>query len=264
MLRFGYVALLLALTLPAAPAHAQEDDARPLAASEVKRRWHSRLDGQHFTARVRLEMNLAGVRETRDLLVWRDDREGGKERLLVRFEEPPDLRNVGLLYLENGNRPNDYFLYQPSTRRVRRLPESVADDDVYGIDLEFLGFGVAQTEPTEIEEILIETLRGHRTYRLTERALQKNPRFATRTTWLDAETFVPRRTEHHREGRLILVAETLEVRPVQDVPTPVRISFRRVDTERDVQLVVEHVDYRAPIPEDYFSTMALVRARTGE
>ena len=169
---------------------------------------------------------------------------------------------MGLLYLENRDRPNDYFLYQPSTRRVRRLPESVADDDVYGIDLEFLGFGVAQTEPTEIEKLSIETLDGRPAYRLVERALEKNPRFDVRTTWLDPETFVPRRTEHHRGGRLVLVAETLEVSAVQDVPTPIRISFHSIEAKRNVELVVQNVDYRAPIPEDYFSIMALVRART--
>ena len=53
-----------------------------------------------------------------------------------------------MLFLEQQTRPNDYFLYQPELRRVRRLPEAVANDDVYGIDLEFLGFGVAQSEPT--------------------------------------------------------------------------------------------------------------------
>jgi hypothetical protein len=260
MLRSGLAVLCIALGLAGA-ASAAEDDARSLSGSEVKRRWHGRLDGLHFTASVRLEMNLAGVKERRELLVWRDDRET-EERVLVRFEEPPDLRNVGLLYLENDGRPNDYFLYQPSTRRVRRLPESVASDDVYGIDLEFLGFGVAQTEPTEIEQMTMETLGGLPVYRLVERALEKNPRFDLRTTWIDPETFVPRKTEHRRGGRLVLVAETLEVSAVQDVPTPLRISFHSLEAQRDVELVVQNVDYRAPIPEDYFSIMALVRART--
>lgn len=247
--------------LGAAPAAAQVEDAAPLTAEEVKRRWHERLDGRHFTARVRLEMDLAGLREDRHLVVYRDDTDGSDERVLIRFESPPDLRNVGLLYLEHAGRPNDYFLYQPGTRRVRRLPETVADDDVYGVDLEFLGFGVAQTVPTEIGGMDVETLDGRRVYRLRERALERNPRFEERVTWIDAETFVPVRTEHLRGDETELVAETTELRTVQDVPTPARMAFRRVSGDRAVNLEVLEVDYDAPIPDDYFSVMALVRSR---
>ena len=100
-------ALLLALLLAGV---ARGDDLLPLAAEQVKQRWHSRLDGRHFTARVVLQMDLGGLRERRELRVWRDDTRGSDERLLVRFEAPADLRDVGLLYLEHPDLPNDYFL----------------------------------------------------------------------------------------------------------------------------------------------------------
>ncbi len=256
-------AVVAALAL-ALPGGARTEDALPLAAQEVKQRWHSRLDGRHFSARVRLEMQLAGLRERRELRVWRDDGEARGERLLVRFDAPPDLRDLGLLYLAHGDRPNDYFLYQPSTRRVRRLPDSVVNDDIYGIDLEFLGFGVAQTEPTEIEDLELVSLRGRQTYRLRERATRKNPRFEERTTWLDADTFVAVRTEHVRDGSVALVAEVLSFETIDGVATPLRMTFHRADGDRTVDLFVEEVDYAAPIPEDYFSVMALVRKSRGE
>jgi hypothetical protein len=240
----------------------QVEDAVPLSAKQVAERWHGRLDQRHFTARVRLEMSLAGLREQRRLLIWRDD-DGWTERVMVRFESPADLRDVGLLYLEQTGRPNDYFLYQPALRRIRRLPQSVANADVYGIDLEFLGFGVAQTEPTEIESMRMEVLEERRTYRLTERALHANPRFDERTTWIDATHFLPVRTEHRRRGRVVLIATTLETAELQGVPTPVRARFERPGGDRRVSLEVESVDYEAPIPEDYFSTLALIRSQLG-
>jgi hypothetical protein len=236
------------------------EDATPLSAEQVKQRWHSRLDKRHFRADVRLEVSLGGTREERRLVVWRDDDGQGGERVLVRFEAPPDLRNVGLLYLENTERANDYFLYQPATRRVRRLPETLANEDVYGIDLEFLGFGVAQGEPTRVESLSREETGGRASYRLTERALRPNPRFERRITWLDAETFIPLRTEHQREGRLRLVALTESVENVQGIATPRRISFERPTEGTDVRLEVVAVDYEAPIPDDYFSMLALVKA----
>ena len=254
----------LLLVLSGGPPPSAASDLAPMTPAEVKERWHSRLDGRHFAARVRLEMNMAGLRESRRLIVWRDDRDGRDERVLVRFEQPPDLRNVRLLYLEHGDQPNDYFLYQPSTRRVRRLPQSVANDDLYGVDLEFLGFGVAQTEPTEVEAVSRVFLHGRPAYRLTERARDRNSRFDRRTTWIDAENFVAVRTEHELDGREALVAEALELATIQDVPTPVHMSFRREGGKREVELYVEDVDYRSAIPDEYFSVMALVRARRGD
>ena len=236
-------------------------DAIPLDAAAVKRRWHARLDSRHFTASISLEMNLGGLRETRELSVWRDDGGGDTERVMVRFESPPDLRNVALLYLEHGEQPNDYFLYQPATRRIRRLPETVANQDVYGIDLEFLGFGVAQNEPTEIESMTRVRLKGRGTYRLVERATRSNSRFDRRSTWLDSETFLALRTEHERRGQIVMSAEVSGVREVQGVPTPIKVAFRRLDSDRAVELMVRSVDYEAEIPESYFTAMALLRSR---
>ena len=255
-------ALALVLTVPAlAPASDElELDARPLSATEVAARWHGRLDSRHFIAHITLEMQLTGLRERRELLIWRDDASAA-ERVLIRFEAPRDLRGISLLYLERSDSANEYFLYQPALRVVRRLPESIASEDVYGIDLEFLGFGGAQTEPTEIESLASESLDGRPAYRLTERAQRKNPRFDTRITWLDRESFVPLRTEHHAEGRLELVATTLETRPVQGVPTPLRMRFEHPVAGRKIELVVESVDYESAIPPEYFSTLALIRSR---
>jgi Outer membrane lipoprotein-sorting protein len=233
----------------------------PLSPNSVTERWHGRLDGMHFAARVHLSMDLPGLHEEREILVWRTDEAAGEERVLVRFIAPESVRNLGVLFLEQEGRSNDYFLYQPSFHRVRRLPETVANDDVYGIDLEFLGFGVAQSEPTELESMATETLDGHKTYRVEERALRKNPRFETRTTWLDAETFIPVRTEQHRRGSLRLSAKTTEIRAVQGVPTPMRIDFENHQDHRKVSMRVAEVDYRGAIPDEYFSTLALVRAK---
>ncbi len=235
-------------------------DAVPLDASQVKRSWHARLDSRHFSAEIALEMHLGGLEETRELRVWRDDVGTESERIMVRFESPPDLRNVALLYMEHADLPNDYFLYQPSIRRIRRLPETIANDDVYGIDLEFLGFGVAQSEPTEIDSMSRVILNGVSTYKLVERATRSNPRFDRRSTWLDRDTFVALRTEHERAGRLVMIAQVRDVQWIQGVPTPMLVDFERLDTKRRVQLRVHRVDYERAIPESYFTAMALLRS----
>jgi hypothetical protein len=208
-----------------------------------------------------MEMVLAGLVERRRMTVIRDDIDGEQERVMIRFDEPEDLRGLGLLYLEHPGRPNDYFIYQPITRRIRRMPSTVADDDVYGVDLEFLGFGVAQSEPTEIRSMRRERIRDRAAYRLEERALEQNPRFEERTTWIDAESFVLLRTEHRRRGKTVLVAETRRLEAVQGVATPLEMYFEKTAERRQVTLLIDQVEYEQEIPEADFSVLNLMKSR---
>jgi Outer membrane lipoprotein-sorting protein len=254
----GSAACAVAVSL-ALGARASED-AVPLSPDAVRQNWHSRLAGRHFTAVVHLSMEMGGLHEERELRVWRTDEAVGAERVMVRFTQPESVRNVGVLFLEQQGRPNDYFLYQPELKRVRRLPEQIANDDVYGIDLEFLGFGVAQSEPTEIVSMKRESLEGRKAYLLEEKALRENPRFDRRLTWIDAETWIPMRTEQYRMGKKRLVARTVEIRPMHGIETPLRMEFENELDKRKVSLRVADVDYEVAIPDEYFSTLALVRA----
>jgi len=248
--------LVLGVALLAGSAGAQQVELSP---AELQARWHGRLDARHFTARLRLEMQLHGMDEIRELTVYRLDDHG--ERVLLRFERPPDLRDVRLLYREVPGRSNEYFLYAPSTRRVRRLPPLVADDDLYGVDLEYLGFGTSEVTPTEVVAMQREPLDGRSVYRLEERARGDHPRFDARLTWLDATTFIPLRQELRRAGKLVLRAETLAVREIQGIPTPIEMSFVRPDEQNAVRLHFNGVDYETPLGEEVFAILNLTRRR---
>jgi hypothetical protein len=249
------VAALLAL---AARAQAVSGTGQ-LSPEDVRKNWLSRLDGLHFSATVGLIVDRHGKREERRLSVWRDDLGPHRERVMARFDEPPDMRGLSLLYLENPDRPNDYFLYQPALHRVRRIAEALAREDVYGIDLEYLGFGLAQSQPTRADSVSTDSTSGHPTLRLVEHALDSNQRFDRRVTWLDPGTFIPVRTVHYRGESEVLRGRTEDVRTIQGTPTPMRIVFEKIAPSETVTMEVTAIDYTTPIPEVYFSTLALLK-----
>ncbi len=260
--RSAGLALMCWLTAPSLIC--AQEDAVPISREEVWERWHSRLDGKHFTARVRMDVDLAGLIEERRLTIHRDDEDGRAERLLIQFDAPESLRNLGLLYFEQLGRPNDYFLYRPAVRRVRRLQQSAITNNLYGVDPEFLGFGIAETEPTWIQSMQRVRLNGHDAYRLVEKASSSNPRFEERTVWIDRENYIPLRTEHRLNSKRVLTAETIEIRSVQGVPTPMRMRFERPLDGVRVELVVERVDYEKPISEDVFSVFTLMKSQRAQ
>lgn len=226
----------------------------------VRHAWRSRLDGRHFDARIRLVIHQQDRSDgERRLRVWRDDRGDAGERLLARFHEPYDLRGVAVLYLEQPDRVNDYFLFRPTLNKVRRVPEGLTREDLYGLDLEFLGFDVAGNEPTVIEGVKEVKLDGRDCLSLTERAQTPNPRFDRRTVWLDAVSFIPLRSEYQIDGATTVIGRTLEVRDIQGVPTPIHTRFERPAEGHTVDLHIDTIDYEAEIGSNTFSTLELTK-----
>lgn len=250
LLQLGALVLILVLQMTSARAAS-------LSPEEARTRWRERLAGRHFVASVHLDYRFGEQAEKRSLSVWRDDPAGG-ERLMARFEEPAALRDFALLYLEQPGRPNDYFIYQPALRRVRRISERTASEDIYGVDLEVLAFGVAQTVATRVESLETSEVAGRPVLRLVERALEGNQRFDQRIADLDPTSFLPLRVEHRRGGSTVLVATTEESAVVQGVATPVRTRFVRPIDSSEVLMVVDSIDYEKPIPGAFFSTLSLV------
>jgi hypothetical protein len=59
----------------------------------------------------------------------------------------------------------------------------------------------------------------------------------------------------------VLRAETLEIADVQGIATPRRMRFHKPIEKREVLLSVDSVDYQAPIDDEHFSALALLRAQ---
>lgn len=229
---------------------------------QLRASWLGRLDGLHFTAQVRMTISWQGKREERVIEVWRDDDpERHQERLMARFRDPSDLRGFALLYVEQAGRSNDYFVYQPELDRVRRISDRAAREDIYGVDLEYLGFGVAQIEPTTITSIRQGEHEGRSVVRVEERAQRSNDRFDTRLVWIDTESWIPLRTQHLRNGQVTLDATTERVETIDGVPTPMQIRFERPLVGERVDFSVETIDYKAPIPPSYFSALSLIKKK---
>jgi len=221
----------------------------------VQQLWLSGLDGKHFTAHIVVELPHEGKNEERKVTFWRDDARR-RQRLMARFEESYDLRGVGLLCVENLDRPPDYFIYQPVTGRVRRIAETLAREHIYGIDLEFLGFGVTQREPVDLESVGYDVLGGRKVFHLIQRARSPNLRFEREAIWIDPSTYLFLKTIHYRHGEIVLQAHPEEVKLIQAVS-----SFEREGNKETAVLGLEQIDYEAAIPEAYFSTLALVQRR---
>lgn len=222
-----------------------------LDAEEVQRRWVKRLEGKHYTATVKFGM--PGIGEKRMTLRWDDTNK--RERLLVRFEWPDELRGSSWLMLENNDRANQYYFY--STERAasgaRRMRAVRRVNPFAGGEFDYLGARVAREGHPVAKAVESGVVEGRKAFVLTEQA--EGMHFEERKIWLDADTFVPLRGEYWRGGKKFLIAETEEIREVQGVATPTRIRFTYPNKKEDNSTTVwqvEAIDYNRPILDSYF------------
>jgi len=89
--------------------------------------------------------------------------------------------------------------------------------------------------------------------------IEHQQRFERRIVWLDPSSWIPLRAEHERDGATTLVARTLGIRDIQGVPTPARVVFERPLDHETIDMEFESVDYEAPIPSSFFSTLELIK-----
>lgn len=237
---------VLLLVLPVlAPAGAAGP--APPSPQEAWQSWRERLQGRHFTATLRQLEEGKGYSR---LTIRRDESEG-RERVLVRIEQPRVDAGESWLMLEESE-GDALYAYSANDREpnVRRIPSLRARDPFSGADPVLLGLraGTWSTQPEAIETTELE---GRPALLLTERALGPEPPFRERRVWLDPETWLALRLEQRDDSGLLLTGEVTEQAEVQGLATPREVRFERADGVA-VEFRIETMDYRRPIRASYF------------
>jgi hypothetical protein len=144
--RLALCALAAAAALAPGLARAQAEDARPEAAGELLRRAFDRRYGADTHQQMTLRLRAGGREVKRQEIEVVTHTEAGRLQALARFTAPPDLRDTALLVLEQGGRPDDYFLYLPALDRVRRVSGAQRSDSFMGTDLTYEDLERRRTE----------------------------------------------------------------------------------------------------------------------
>jgi len=236
--------LLLVLTALAPAVAAQP--AMP-SAQEAWQHWRERLQGRHFTATLR---QLEAGKGYSRLTIRRDEAEG-RERVLVRIEQPRINAGESWLMLEESE-GDTLYAYSAADREpnVRKITSLRARDPFSGADPSLFGLR-AGTWPTQPESIERTELEGRPALLLSERALGPEPPFRERRVWLDPETWMALRLEQRDDSGALLTGQVTEHAEVQGVATPRELRFERDDGVA-VEFRIETMDYQRPIRESYF------------
>ncbi len=256
---------LLALGLPTATG-AQED---ALAGPDPETLLERALENLNATRFERIRMtNYRGSRKgfEREMEVWRT-REGGEYRVLGIFTRTEAIRGTSVLIIppeEAGSDErvpsNQYFVYVPALRRVKRVGGAQRADSFFGTAM-----SQGDVEPHPAEHFRVLAAREDGASDEPVRVLTVAPRFETgydtAKVWIAVRDFAVLRVEQYREGREepLRVMETQRDWLAQAGPyvLPLRTRVLRGRSSTEFEFFDRSVD--AEIPDSIFSTAHLLR-----
>lgn len=95
---------------------------------------------RHEVATMRMELvDAGGAVMTRELL-WYFRNEEGRRTSLMKFTAPANIRGVGILVIEENDKPNAIWHYLPASRNVRRISPEHRQNRFMGTEFIFEDF----------------------------------------------------------------------------------------------------------------------------
>jgi hypothetical protein len=173
---------------------------------------------------------------------YRETKKGKRfvSKTIAKYRAPQDVRHLGYLVINKTNNKNDEFIYQPSSRRVRRI--NLRGEAVFGTDFSFEDIIPQEFEDGTYRRLPDEKIGDTDVYVVevipTEKADSEYSRFKVAVT---RDHFVPMRTDYWDKKEIHI--KRLEADPGsiqdyedQDVDGPKQVWIARKQKVRHLKL----------------------------
>lgn len=230
--------------------------------NDTTRKWTDR--SQHMKLKI---VDRRGGERTRDLLVYYKKYPEDRNKTLLFFESPPDVKGVGFLQWADPHAKDDQWLYLPELKRPPRQisggakRESFAGTDFSYDDMAIFGQITEWSEADARTNLLrTEDVDGKQAYVIEFTPVAKELSYGKVITWLTVDDLVIRKYEmYDKSGRLEKVLTTGDIRPVGAVPTAYRMEMKNVQSGSRTEVDLNEIKYDTGLDDSTFTQRALER-----
>jgi hypothetical protein len=252
------------------PSREEFEDLAPVGELSGREIYQRLLENQVRSAVQHLRVistDPGGSRQTtRFWLRWKDFRDaegkavdGVVSKALIKYSEPFDLRNTGQLIITNEDYSRDQWVYQPSSRSIRRVNSEHAG--VGGSDLSFDDLGFGRVEDADYTRLDDEEIDGTPVY-VVDAVVKPyvSSRFRKTRTYFEQEHYVPLRIrDWDRAGVEVrrMTADPDKLREFNGIWVPTEVLVVDVLEGTSSEILIEDLDPNVEIADSFFSKFRL-------
>ncbi len=241
---------------------------RDLTAREIMekndRQMNSRDEESRFTMKL---INKQGKQRTRTVSMYLKTDIRNNDKTLIRFLSPADVKGVGLLAMEDGER-EDQWLYLPALKRVRRISSSEKSDSFMGSD-----FSYEDVEQNDLDNYAYTLLReealdGQSCYVIQSIPVNeqtiKETAYSRTEVWIRQDNFIAARVDYfNHKGDLFKTMRSDNIRPIDgtDKWRAHLIDMRNVSTGHHTELQYDSIHIDRGLDDNLFTQRYLERGR---
>lgn len=215
------------------------------------------------TILVRSVNRVGSTTDLRAKIYWQQD-EQKRNKVLMRFDSPPDMRGSAILLVEEDGR-NDMFMYLPELRRVRRITTHMVSGSMFGTDFSYEDFERLQgmADNASGERMPDAEAGGRATYviRYTPDS-DSGSEYSHVLSFVDQQTCVPLRMElFEAEDRLrkVLQVDPASLTEESSGWIARSLEMRDLRDETRTTMAIESLDIGVELPPRTFSQRNLAR-----
>jgi len=225
-----------------------------------------RLPGAEMVSTLNI-YNNKGQQRVRKMATVSKRFSADTEKRLARFVAPADVKGTGLLTFDHDSKNDDMWLFLPAMRKTRRIVSSERAKSFMGSE-----FTYADMTPPPLDDFTYalqktEAIAGVPCWKIemkpkTEAIADENG-FSKRVVWVGQKDHVMRQVHYFDlDGelhRVMSAKDVKEIDPANKLWRPMHMTIENKQNGRRSELVIEKLQLRADIPDEYFTTRYLER-----
>ena len=186
--------------------------------------------------------------------------ENGLSKAVAVFQKPASVQGTRFLMVENNGRADDRWIYLPALKKVRRIASSEGGTSFIGeITYDDMSVGEGDRTNTLLRE---DTVEGEAVYVVQSVPNDSDGQYSKTISSISKTKWLPIKAEmYDKQGKLLKVAEGLEIKEVQGFWTITKLRMSNVQNGNATTLTFEKLEYGKKIPASVFTTKFLETGR---
>jgi outer membrane lipoprotein-sorting protein len=249
------VGLIAALCIAPLELAVAQDEARRIV-DEVQKRSTSK--SQRYEGVLQSFNSDGKTSEKR----WRYERIGshGQSKAVIRFTEPAEVRGVALLVVNHPDRASDQWMWTPALERDRRIALQDRSTRFFGTDFSFEDLEERDSEQYDYALLGEQQLDGKACWMIESTPRQaKSSQYTKSVVWIRKDIMAIARIDSYVKNQVVRRLDHGGLQNVQGIWTARELTMRDLRRGTTTRLLLDKVEYNAPINDSEFTLQALRR-----